>query len=62
MSFIKDPHTGGVVNTDADALNKYKIERAFYRRVDQLHNDVTEIKKSIIKIIERIEKLETKNG
>jgi|DEB0MinimDraft_4_1074332.scaffolds.fasta_scaffold144219_2 hypothetical protein len=62
MSMKKDPVTGVVLNTDVEALNKYKIERAFYRRVDELHRDVIEIKKSIITITERIEKLENKNG
>jgi len=57
---IKDPQTGAVLNTDKDALNKYKMERKYYRRVDRLHDDILEIKQSILTIYERIERLESK--
>lgn len=56
----KDPQSGAVLNTDTDALNKYKMERKYYRRVDRLHDDVIEIKESIIAIYRRIEQLESK--
>jgi len=61
MSNIKrDNNSGAVLNTDAAALNKYKIERNYYRKVDKLQDDILEIKRSIISIYERIEKLENK--
>jgi hypothetical protein len=50
--------TGAVLNTDLAALNKYKVERNLYRRVDKIQADLCDIKRSIIDIYERIEKLE----
>lgn len=61
MSNIKrEENTGAILNMDSDALNKYKVERNFYRKVDRIQNDLIDIKKSIIDIYERIEKLEEK--
>lgn len=61
MSNIKrDGNSGAVLNTDVAALNKYKVERNYYRKVDKLQDDILEIKRSIISIYERIEKLENK--
>ena len=61
MSNIKrDKLSGAVLNTDVAGLNKYKQERAQYRKVDKLQADVLEIKQSILSICERIEKLENK--
>jgi len=61
MSNIKREQTSGaILNMDADALNKYKVERNLYRRVDKIQADLCDIKKSIIDIYERIEKLEDK--
>jgi len=61
MSNIKrDGNSGAVLNTDVAALNKYKVERSYYRKVDKLQDDILEIKRSIISIYERIEKLENK--
>jgi len=51
-------NTGAILSTDAAALNKYKIERNYYRKVDRIQNDILDIKKSILHIYERIEKLE----
>jgi len=56
----KDNTTGAVLSTDAAALNKYKIERNYYRKVDRIQSDLVDIKRSIINIYERIEKLEEK--
>ena len=61
MSNIKrDSTSGAIVNTDVSALNKYKVERNYYRKVDRLQDDILEIKRSIISIYERLEKLENK--
>lgn len=53
-----------VLNNDREALNKYKVERLYYRKIDKLHSDVTEIKQTLINISARIEQLEmgTDNG
>ena len=53
MSDLKrDSISGAIINNDASALN--------YRKVDKLQDDILEIKRSIISIYERIEKLENK--
>jgi hypothetical protein len=62
MSDMKRDNIGAVINTDIEALNKYKVERSYYRKVDKLQNDILEIKRSIITIYEKIEKLETKDN
>tara|TARA_E500000081_G_scaffold31483_1_gene35166 strand:+ start:9133 stop:9318 length:186 start_codon:yes stop_codon:yes gene_type:complete len=56
----RDKETGAILNTDAAGLNKYKVERNFYRKVDRIQNDLVDIKKSILDIYRRIEKLEEK--
>jgi len=56
----KDNTTGAVLITAAAALNKYKIERNYYRKVHRIQSDLVDIKRSIINIYERIEKLEEK--
>ncbi len=57
MSFQKDEKTQAVLNTDVSALNKYKIERTYYRKVDNLTTDILEIKRSLITIWEKIEEV-----
>lgn len=60
MNINRDKTTGAILSTDAAALNKYKIERNYYRKVDRIQSDLVDIKKSILDIYERIEKLEEK--
>ena len=60
MSFQKDEKTQAVLNKDVSALNKYKIERTYYRKVDNLTADILEIKRSLITIWEKIEEFENK--
>lgn len=60
MNSRKDPQTGAVLNVDAEALNKYKMERKYYRRVDVLQEDIIEIKKCIATLHQRIQNLESK--
>jgi hypothetical protein len=56
----RDKTSGAILNTDAAALNKYKVERSFYRKVDRIQTDLLDIKKSIVDILQRLEKLEEK--
>ena len=56
----RDKTTGAILNSDAAALNKYKVERSFYRKVDRIQTDLLDIKQSILDIYQRIEKLEEK--
>ncbi len=60
MSLEKNSDGVAVLNKDVAALNKYKLERSYYRKIDQLHTDLLDIKRSIISISERIERLESK--
>lgn len=57
-SFIRHEYSNAVVNTDTQSLNKYKADRLYYRKMEVLQRDVSEIKSSLVKICERIEKLE----
>ena len=57
----RDQTGKAIINTDIEALNKYKQERTYYRKVDSLYLDVLEIKKSILSISERISRLESDN-
>jgi hypothetical protein len=58
MPITRDPKSNAIINTDIESLNKYKIERSYYRKVDRLQQDLLDIKRSITAIYERIEKLE----
>lgn len=61
INLQRDPNNNAaVLNTDKEALNKYKMERRYYRRVNKLENDILEIKQTVIKICERIDALEKK--
>ena len=60
MNINRDKTNGAILSTDAAALNKYKIERNYYRKVARIQTDLVDIKKSILDIYQRIEKLEEK--
>jgi hypothetical protein len=60
MNLIRDKKSQAVLNTDAAALNKYKIERSYYRKIDIIQQDILEIKRSLITIWEKIEEMENK--
>lgn len=55
---IRDQKTNAVLNTDIEALNKYKMEKKYYKRVDTLRSDVDEIRETVVRMCERIENLE----
>lgn len=54
----RDENSGAVINTDVTALNKYKQERALYRKVEQLIRDCDEIKQCLKNVNKRLEKIE----
>lgn len=64
INMTRDVTGKAVLNNDREALNKYKVERLYYRKIDKLHSDITEIKQTLINISARIEQLEmgTDNG
>lgn len=56
---IKRDHiSNAVLNTDAAALNKYKMEKQLYRKVERLSAEVVDIKACLAKIAEKLEKVE----
>jgi len=57
-NILNRDQSDAIVSTDAIALNKYKVERNFYRKVERIQQDLVDIKRSIVNIYERIEKLE----
>ena len=59
-SLIRDENTQAVLNTDVVALNKYKSERALYRKVEMLSNELVEIKMCMSRLCERLEQIESK--
>lgn len=56
----RDENTNAIINTDAAALNKYKLERNNQRKVESLAEEVKEIKNTLGRICEMIEKMEKK--
>jgi hypothetical protein len=56
---IRDQRSKALVNNDVASLNKYKIERDRARKMEKLSQEMTEIKKSLASICERLEKIES---
>lgn len=54
----RDPMSGGVVNTDSAALNKYKMERKLHRRVESLTKELDDVKSILNAVCEKLEKIE----
>jgi len=57
----RDPNSRASISTDLEALNKYKTERLYYKRVDRLQSDISEIQSTLVRICERIDALEKKH-
>ena len=57
----KDANSGGVLNTDREAFNKYKLEKQFHKKVDRMSKDMEDIQECLSKICERIKSLEGQN-
>lgn len=47
-----------VLNNDVASLNKYKKERALYRKVSKLSSEVEDIKSLLTTISDRLENIE----
>jgi len=60
INLKRDANSGAVINTDVQALNKYKQERALYRKVEKLTGECAEIKKRLEDTNERLEQIEKK--
>lgn len=54
----KDARTGGVINTDKEALFKYKRDKLVSRKLEQLQKHICDLKSSISSMDQRIKQLE----
>lgn len=54
----RDPHSKAVINNDVQALNKYKQERALYRKVEVLAKELVVMKETLVRVCEKLEKIE----
>lgn len=54
----RDPNTKAILNTDVKALNKYKQERALYKKIEVLNREVVEIRQVLVRVSERLEQIE----
>jgi len=59
MNLIRDEKTRALLNNDAMALNKYKLERDRIRKIDLLSKEVKEIKQILHSVCERLDKIES---
>ena len=56
---IRDEKTKALINNDVSALNKYKLERDRNRKLENLSKEVTEIKKILNSVCEKLDKIES---
>ena len=54
----RDPNSNAVINNDVQALNKYKQERALYRKVEVLTKELIVMKETVTRLCEKLEKIE----
>jgi len=58
MMLQRDIQTKAILNTDVQALNKYKQERALHRKVEALSKEIVEIREILIRVCDKLEKIE----
>lgn len=58
LNLQRDPNSNAVLNTDATALNKYKQERALHRKINNLIEECSEVKKCLENVNTRLDKIE----
>ena len=56
----RDQHSNAVLNTDKAALNKYKKERALFRKVEMLTRELSEVKAALERCNEKLEQIENR--
>jgi hypothetical protein len=56
----RDSKSQALINSDVAALNKYKLERDNNRKMESLSKELTEVKQTLAKLCDVIEKLESK--
>ena len=50
--------SNAVLSTDVAALNKYKMERKLHRKVTNLTKELDEVKATLARVCEKLEKVE----
>jgi hypothetical protein len=58
QAYVRDEISRAVLNTDVAALNKYKSERALYRKVEVLSKELTMVRETLGRVSARLEKIE----
>jgi len=58
MNQQRHAKSNAVISTDAAALNKYKTERALHRKVTRLTKELDDIKLTLARVCEKLEKVE----
>ena len=56
----RDAKTQALINKDSAALNKYKLERDNNRKMESLSKEITEVKQTLAKLCDVIQKLESR--
>jgi len=56
---IRDEKSKALINNDVSALNKYKLERDRIRKLESLSKEVTEIRKILNSVCEKLDKIES---
>jgi|688.fasta_scaffold26532_5 hypothetical protein len=58
QAYVRDEISRAVLSTDIAALNKYKSERALYRKVEVLSKELTMVRETLGRVSARLEKIE----
>lgn len=58
QALIRDEHSKAVLNTDVAALNKYKAERALYKKIEHLSTELVNVKACLSRLSERLDQIE----
>jgi len=56
----RDQKSKAIINADAAALNKYKLERDSYRKVEKLGEELQDVKQTLSRLCDVIEKMESR--
>lgn len=56
----RDSKSQALINSDVAALNKYKLERDNNRKMESLSKELTEVKQTLAKLCDVIQKLESR--
>lgn len=56
----RDQKSNAIINNDVAALNKYKMERDSYRKVEKLSEELQDVKQTLSRLCDVIEKMESR--